>query len=75
MSGLEQRLAAIGHRAKRQPADCWRVERIGPSRGLPVGRRPAPVRGRALSRWLDRLRDSDRRQTTAYRIALGSELK
>jgi len=71
MGSLENRLAAIGYRVKRRAADCWRVEHVGPSAGIPTGRSSAPVRSRALTFWLDRLRD--RRQSTAYRICLASE--
>jgi hypothetical protein len=71
MGSLENRLAAIGYRVERRAADCWRVEYVGPSAGVPAGRSSAPVRSRALALWLDRLRD--RPQPAAYRICLASE--
>jgi hypothetical protein len=66
MGNLENQLTAIGYRVGKRPACCWRVERVGPPLGERGRRAAAPMRSRALSRWLDRL--CDRAPSAAYRI-------
>jgi hypothetical protein len=66
MSILESWIAATGYRGERQDFDCWRVECIGPASEGVAGHRATPSRSRALSFWLERLRD--RPDASAYRI-------
>ncbi len=73
MSSVQNRLAAIGYRVERRDLECWRVERIGPPSGDLTGYSAAPMQSRALSRWLDRLRD--RPERPAYRLCLASAIE
>jgi hypothetical protein len=66
MSRVEYRLAAIGFRVDRPAVDCWQVERIGRSFGEPPLQCSSDLHDRALSLWLDRLRD--RPMPAVYRI-------
>ena len=66
MSRVENRLAAIGYRVDRAAVDCWRVERVGRSFDEPASQCASGLCDRALSLWLDRLRD--RPKPAAYRI-------
>jgi hypothetical protein len=67
MSGVENRLAAIGYRVDKPAVDCWRVERIERPVGEPALQcYSSGLRDHALSLWLDRLRD--RPKPAVYRV-------
>jgi len=70
MSVFDNRLTAIGYRAGRPHRDYWRVERVGPPCGERAKAVP-PVRSRALSFWLDQLRDHP--GATPYRVCPADE--